>query len=100
MYLLFALVAVPTLLCMLLWVGIAAYRICHPERPAPFVRDPVVLRRQEAMAGEPVLVGVREIREDQRRAQEDQRYIRYYYTGGYSHGVPAAWIEELWRRRN
>lgn len=100
MYLLFAFVALPTIFCMLVWVVVTVRRLCFPARPVRYRARPVLLRRHEQAVGEVVPVGVREIRENQRRAQAEHPYVRYYYTGGYSHGVPAAWLDDLWQRRN
>lgn len=92
------LVAVPTLFVLITWVVATAYRIYFPEKVLPIEEEMLTIGRRPAPVREPALVGVREIREEQRRMQEG--HIRYYYTSGYSHGVPAAWIEELWQRRN
>ena len=97
----FAVVAVPVLFIALVWVGVTAYRLMRPETPLSFEHDPIRIRQRTAAAGEDVLVGVREIREDQRyyqRAQSRARSYRYEY--GSSEGLPKSWADDLWHRRN
>lgn len=100
MFLLFATLIGPILLFLLTWVVATVYRLYFPERPLPFRHDPVVQREKAAAAGEAVPVGLREIRADQRRThrQRDDEYR--YVAGSLSNGLPEAWEEDLWRRRN
>ncbi len=90
----------PILVFLLIWVGATVYRLYNPQRPLPFEDDPVVQRRQGAGDGECVPVGVREIRADQRRERRQEDVTVYNYAWGGSEGLPDAWREDLWRRRN
>ncbi len=103
MHLYFTLVAIPAVCCMIAWVVVTVRRLCVPERaPYRYHAQPLVLQPCEAGMPEraPMPVGVREIREHQRRMLQEQHYVRYCYEDGFSRGLPAAWSEELWRRRN
>lgn len=100
MFVLLAIVAAPILFFMLAWVAATAYRIYFPDRPMPLAKDAVVVRRRRAALGKHVPVGVREIREDQRRYLRQQVRVPYHYAGSASEGLPSAWMEDLWRRRN
>jgi hypothetical protein len=100
-YITFAIFAVPTLFCMLTWVVVTVYRLYSPERPLPFELDPVFIRERAAAAGESLPVGAREIREDQRRYLGRQARTPYHYYAAFgSEGLPPAWKEDLWLRRN
>ena len=99
MYVFLLFIAVPILLCMCAWVVLTVHRICFAPRQVTYRADRVLIRRQ-AEVHEVVPVGVREIRENQRRVQQEQPSVRYSYSEGYSQGVPSVWIEEIWRRRN
>lgn len=98
MLLVFTLVFIPILCCMLVWAAVTAYRLLRPEEVEAFIEDPALLHLEAFEVQAPVPVGVREIREDQRRARH--LHIRYYYTQGYSHGLPDLWLDQLWDRRN
>lgn len=101
MFVLLAIVAAPILFFMLAWVAATAYRLYFPDRPLPLAEDAVALRRRRAALGGHVPVGVREIREDQRRYLRQQARALYHYAGSASaEGLPPAWKEDLWRRRN
>lgn len=95
-FIIFAAVVVPSIFFMLTWVLTASYRICFPEEPLPFRKDPVAVRHQAVEQGESVPVGVREIREDQRQ----HAGALYHYAGGDSIGLPLPWKKDLWLRRN
>jgi len=101
MLLLFATLIGPILFFLLIWVVATVYRLYHPERPLPFEESPVFMREQMTAEGENIPVGVREIREDQRRhrRQRDVTPSYHYHEWGPS-GIPEAWHEDLWRRRN
>lgn len=99
MYIFLALIAIPTVLGMFAWALTVVYRLCFPARRPAYRVTPVLVRRW-AEVGEEVPVGVREIRENQRRVLAEQDYVRYSYTGGISRGLPAAWVEDLQHRRN
>lgn len=97
----FAVVAMPVLFFALVWVAVTAYRLLYPEKPLPFERDPIIVRRQAAASGEEVPVGVREIREDQQHLQSiHSRTTPYSYLYGVSDGFPEYWADDLWQRRN
>lgn len=89
------LILIPTAFCMLTWVVVTAGRLLFPERPLPFDRDR--LQAWPPQASLEVPVAARDIRQDQQR----RRQVRtYQYLGGDSEGLPAAWHDELWLRRN
>ncbi|NBC17894.1 MAG: hypothetical protein GVY18_11335 [Bacteroidetes bacterium] len=97
----FAVVAMPVLFFALVWVAVTAYRLLYPEKPLPFERDPILVRRQAAATGKDVPVGVREIREDQQHLQTMRsRTTPYHYLDGVSDGFPETWADDLWQRRN
>jgi len=91
----FAVVAVPIFFFMLTWVIVTVYRICFPEEPLSFEQDPLLVRHQ-AHAGAGVLVGARDIHQDQQR----RPYKAAAYTYGNSDGLPEVWVADLWQRRN
>lgn len=98
--LIFLLVAVPVAFCMLTWVVATIYRLYFPETsigsaPARIVRLPPRLRPTNMAEA----VGVREIKENQRR-QFGSSVARYSYANGFSNGVPNDWVDDVWRRRN
>lgn len=99
MYLLFAGLVGVTFFALLVWAGTMVYRLYHPERARPFDEHPVVQRERAAARGEQVSVGVREIRADRRRERRKEGPCREYVWGR-SDGIPEAWREDLWRRRN
>lgn len=96
----FATVAIPVLFFMLTWVITTSYRICFPEEPLPFEKDRAALRKRAPTSGQSVPVGVREIREDQRRCRSQRAEALYHYAEGTSVGLPPLWIEDVERRRN
>ncbi len=99
MFWLFAVVAAPVFFFLLLWLGVAAYRLYFPDRPAPF--EHALARRQAAADHrEAVLVGAREIRVKQRRRQAAHADTVYHYAGWSRGSVPTGWVEDVYRRRN
>lgn len=90
----------PILVFLLIWAGATVYRLYFPEYPLPFNQSAVVKREQATTDGQCVPVGVREIREDQRRERRQEDVTIYNYAWGTSEGVPDAWREDLWQRRN
>lgn len=100
MLVLFAILIAPLLFFLVTWVAATAYRLYFPERPLPFRKDPVVLRRRAAATGSQVPVGFREIRQDQLRLQRERMKAPYFYAGSASEGLPSDWMDDLWRRRN
>lgn len=99
MYLLFAGLVGAAFFVLLVWAGGMVYRLYNPEHPRPFEEHPVVQRERATARGERVPVGVREIRADQRRKRRNGN-SRGGYVWGRSEGIPAAWREDLWIRRN
>ena len=98
--LIFLLVAVPIAFCMLTWVVATIYRLYFPEpaarvEPGRSVRLPLRLK-PISMA---VAVGVREIKENQRR-QFSSSATHYTFSNGLSSGVPSDWVVDVHRRRN
>ena len=102
MYVLFGMLAAPFIFFLLTWGVVTACRICFPEQPLPFEKDACALRWKATAAGQHVPVGLREIREDQRRGHHARsRRGTYYYDGGYvSAGIPSTWLNDLRQRRN
>jgi hypothetical protein len=100
LYALFALVAIPIFFFMLTWVVVTALRICFPEKPIPLDRD-IRYRSllQPRIPAEVLSVGLREIREEQRRYLQEQPG-GYVYDEGDSEGLPECWQQDLWMRRN
>lgn len=98
--LIFLLVAVPIAFCMLTWVIATIYRLYFPEPsarelPIRSIRLPLPIKPVSvAMA-----VGVREIKENQRR-QFSSSAAHYSFENGLSNGVPSDWVDDVWRRRN
>lgn len=90
----------PILIFLLIWVGATAYRLYYPERALPLEGRSPARRTEPSEEGGYVPVGVREIRADQRRKQRREDVTIYNYAWGGSQGVPEAWHEDLWRRRN
>ncbi len=88
-----------TFFALLVWAGTMVYRLYNPEHPRPFDEHPAVQRERAAAKGERVSVGVREIRADRRRKQRTESDCQEY-TWGRSDGIPEAWRENLWARRN
>jgi hypothetical protein len=101
MLLLLATLVGPIVFFLLTWVVATVYRLYFPERPLPFERSPIVLRERATAQGENVPVGVREIREDQRRnRRQKEAQAPYQYHAWGETGIPDEWHEDLWRRRN
>ncbi len=101
MHVLFLTIVGPILFFLLTWVVATAYRLYFPEQPLVFDNDPIVLREERAREGQSIPVGVREIREDQRRNRQLGRTSPdYRYAWGGSDGFPDAWKDDIWQRRN
>lgn len=97
--LIFVLVAAPVVFCALIWLVATVYRLYFPE-PVETLRDISVHISPAVGTFDTVAaVGVREIKAIQRR-EFDRSECRYAYARGLSTGLPADWIDELWRRRN
>lgn len=98
--LIFLIVAVPILFCMITWVAATAYRLYFPEKPLPLERELTFVSHIESTPSQlPVPIGVREIKEDERRRRLSQS-TSYQFTNGMSSGVPSDWLDDVWQRRN
>ena len=99
--LIFLVVFVPVAFMMLVWAVATACRLYFPRRPLPFFDDAEVYRRwrHEARARS-LPVGVREIRAAQLRVHRERVRHRVDYVVGDTAGLPKAWHEDLWARRN
>lgn len=95
-----ALVVAPVLFVMFMWLFATAYRIYFPEDPMPFYEEAVAERERLRTSGKYVSVGVREIREDQRRLHRHRTDVSYQYAASVSEGFPPGWMDDLWQRRN
>lgn len=85
---------------MMTWVIATAYRLYFPEKPIPLEKElTFVSRIQPASSQLPVPIGVRQIKEDQRRRRQS-RSVSYDFSNGISNGVPSDWLDDVWRRRN
>jgi hypothetical protein len=97
MHALFFLLVAPLFVFLLTWVVATVYRLYFPERPLPLRSGTVQVHRRRAAAGEEVPVGVREIREDQRR---ERTPVSYQYAGFPTGQLPDDWERDLHQRRN
>ncbi|MEM6337321.1 MAG: hypothetical protein AAF752_12195 [Bacteroidota bacterium] len=96
----FMMVVLPVVFILLVWVATMAYRICVPEKPQPLAHDPVIVRELARKVGEPVAVGFREIRDDQRRHNQLERVEYHYQRGELGNTIPVAWLQEMQERCN
>nr|MBO2491046.1 hypothetical protein [Rhodothermus marinus] len=96
MYLLPVLVFGPVLFFMLVWALVTAGRILFPERPLPFDRE-FSLRgwTMRPRHRAPIHVGATRA---ESFGQADP--VPYHFEAGQSDGLPEAWVDELWLRRN
>ncbi len=98
--LIFLVVAIPILFCTITWVIATAYRLYFPEKPLPLEKElSFVSHIAPSSSALPVPIGVREIKEDERRRRLNQSAC-YRFTNGMSNGVPSDWLDDVWRRRN
>jgi hypothetical protein len=95
----FVLVALPAAVFMAVWTAVTMWRILYPERSLPLVRNGIAERRAARVRGEAVGVGFREIHEDL-RAEARERARALDGVEGRPSGIPEAWIDDLYRRRN
>ena len=98
MHVLFLLVVAPLFFFLLTWVVATVYRLYFPEQPLPLRVSTVRLPRRRTAGGEHVPVGVREIREEQRR--DDDGPVAYQYSGFPTGQLPDDWARDLHERRN
>jgi len=98
--LIFVLVGVPVIFCVLTYLVATAYRVYFPEKEMPAEEPAEAAPRRRFRKDEPVTVGVREIKEDQRRMSATPARSFYSFSNGLSNGLPADWMDEVRRRRN
>ena len=102
----FAAVGVALLACLLIWTIIISLNIWETDDPGALERESVHVRRQAARAGLTMPVGAREIHEDQQYGEETRLLLTYDFGtsessgSSRSSGVPSAWVDDLWIRRN
>ncbi len=97
----FAAIGVVLLACLLTWTVVISLRIWERGDPVESTRENALVRREAARAGLAVPVGTREIRrEDQQYGQESQALLMYEYDPLGSSGIPPAWHDDIWIRRN
>lgn len=95
----FVVAALPALIFMAIWTAVTAFRILFPERALPLGRNGLAERQAARTRGGAQEVGFREIREDVRmHTRELSR--SHDLVGCGSHGIPEAWLDDLYRRRN
>ncbi|MEX0747489.1 MAG: hypothetical protein WD275_05760 [Rhodothermales bacterium] len=98
--LIFVLIGAPVVFCVLTYLVATAYRVYFPEMQPPIEQPPEAAPRRSFRTDEPVPVGVREIKEDQRRMMSILAASSYSFSHGFSSGLPSDWMDEVWRRRN
>ncbi len=99
--LIFIIVAIPVIFCMLIWVAATVYRLYFPEKPLPLESQLAFISKAHHGTHDlAVPVGVREIKEEQRRSQDVGRIPPYHFSCGISNGLPSCWLDDVWLRRN
>jgi hypothetical protein len=93
------LVTVPVAFCMLTWVLATVYRLYFAERVESIPDIPIQFSRPLRSFDTVVAVGVREIKESQRK-RLNSSHCRYTFSRGLSNGLPSDWLDDMWRRRN
>ncbi|NNF02875.1 MAG: hypothetical protein HKN17_00305 [Rhodothermales bacterium] len=101
MWFLFAVVGIPIVFTMLVWVLVTAWRVLHPDEGRPIDKDPRVHRLRRIRAGREMEVYFEDIRMLEReRVETVPPRLGYRFDDGYSTGLPPEWIENLNERRN
>jgi hypothetical protein len=95
-----AAVGVVLLACLLTWAVVISLKIWEHDDPVALRRESVLVRREAAQAGLAIPVGAREIREDQQYGDDSVALLMYEYSPMGSSGIPDAWHDDLWIRRN
>lgn len=99
--LIFIIVAIPVIFCMLTWVAATVYRLYFPEKPLPLESQLSFISSGPHDAPDLAIpVGVREIKEEQRRSQRIEHIAPYSFSCGISNGLPSCWLDDVWLRRN
>lgn len=99
MVLVFVFTAVPLLFFVATWMVVTVCRLYTPTSAAVQDDSLWAFVRQQSLR-EPLPVGARQIREDQRRYQRTLAGEPYQFLVGASEGLPQAWQDDLWQRRN
>lgn len=97
--LIIVLVTVPIAFCMLTWVVATVYRLYFPVEIESAPDIPIRFSPPPESCDTVMAVGVREIKESQRR-QLNSSLCRYSYSHGTSNGLPSDWVDDVWHRRN
>ncbi len=100
MVIVFAVLGVALVVGLLAWAIVTGFKIWGVEEEAESQRLAMALRQELARAGSSVPVGAREIRQDQEHAESFQSLLTYERWPDGSTGVPPAWFNDLWMRRN
>lgn len=101
MWLLFAVVGIPIVFTMLVWVFVTAWRVLHPDEGRPIDQDPHLRRLRRIRSGKALEVYFEDIRLLEReRGETVPPQLGYRFDEGYSTGLPPEWLEELSERRN
>lgn len=96
----FAAIGVVLLACLLTWTIVVSLKLWETDDPVSLRRESVLVRREAARAGLVMPVGAREIREDQQYGEESRVLLMYDFGPVGSSGIPSAWFDDLWLRRN
>jgi len=101
MWFLFAIVGLPIVFTMLVWVVVTAWRVLSPDEGRPIDRDPHLKRLRKIRSGGTLEVHFEDIRLLEReRAEPVPPQLGYRFDDGYSTGLPPEWLEDLSERRN
>lgn len=101
MWFLFAVVGIPIVFTMLVWVVVTAWRVLNPDEGRPIDRDPMIRRLHRIRSGSAVEVRFEDIRLLERERNETvPPSTGYRFDDGYSTGFPPEWLEDLSERRN
>ena len=93
---LFTLIISPILFFLLTWILVTAVRVLKQERTVRVERASTVVHRRTG-AKKALAVAVKS---ESSLREGDDRENSYTLTDGWSSGIPGAWHNELWIRRN